>query len=238
MFPSALARSLTAAVRAGSGGCLPGQVGAQRQAAGLDLQLHRRQRQAPDLRPADPGVHGRDQRLLNSDGSVKQVLPPTMTADERAAYEARQQDEALARAQQREAVRRDRNLLQRFPNEAAHQKAREAALDDTRKSLKVSEARLEALRAGAQAADGRAGVLRRQAAAAQAPPGDRCQRRRDRGAAQPDPEPEGRAGSRQQAVRRRTGAPAQAVGRRPAGLAGRDRVVRGAASAPRKAARQ
>lgn len=92
-----------------------------------------------------PECTARDQRLLNSDGSVKQVLPPSMTADERAAYEARQQEEALARAQQREAVRRDRNLLQRFPNEAAHHKAREASLDDTRKSLKISESRLEAL---------------------------------------------------------------------------------------------
>lgn len=92
-----------------------------------------------------PECTSRDQRLLNSDGSVKQVLPPSMTADERAAYEARQQEEALARTQQREAVRRDRNLLQRFPNEAAHHKAREASLDDTRKSLKLSESRLEAL---------------------------------------------------------------------------------------------
>lgn len=92
-----------------------------------------------------PECTSRDQRLLNSDGSVKQVLPPSMTADERAAYEARQQEEALARAQQREAVRRDRNLLQRFPNEAAHYKAREASLDDTRKSLRLSESRLEAL---------------------------------------------------------------------------------------------
>jgi len=92
-----------------------------------------------------PECTSRDQRLLNSDGSVKQVLPPSMTADERAAYEARQQEEALARAQQREAVRRDRNLLQRFPNEAAHHKAREASLDDTRKSLRLSESRLEAL---------------------------------------------------------------------------------------------
>ena len=92
-----------------------------------------------------PECTSRDQRLLNSDGSAKPVLPPSMTADERAAYEARQQEEALARTQQREAVRRDRNLLQRFPNEAAHHKAREASLDDTRKSLRLSENRLEAL---------------------------------------------------------------------------------------------
>lgn len=87
----------------------------------------------------------REQREHNQDGSVRGVRPPPMTADERAELEARQQQEALARNQQREAVRRDRNLLQRFPNEAAHKKAREAALDDVRKSLKLSETRLEAL---------------------------------------------------------------------------------------------
>jgi len=72
-------------------------------------------------------------------------VPPVPTADERAAIEARQQEEALARAVQREAIRRDRNLLQRFPSEAAHNKARQAALEDTRKALRVSEARLAAL---------------------------------------------------------------------------------------------
>ena len=62
-----------------------------------------------------PECVSRDQRLLNSDGSIRQVVPPVPTADERAAIEARQQEEALARAVQREAIRRDRNLLQRFP---------------------------------------------------------------------------------------------------------------------------
>ncbi len=92
-----------------------------------------------------PECIAREQRVHNSDGSVREVRPPVPTADERAEIEARQQQEALARAQQREAIRRDRNLLQRFPNEAAHNKAREAALDDVRKSLKISESRLASL---------------------------------------------------------------------------------------------
>lgn len=87
----------------------------------------------------------REQREHNQDGSVRGVRPPPMTADERAEQEAREQQAALARSQQREAIRRDRNLLQRFPNEAAHKKAREAALDDVRKSLKLSESRLVSL---------------------------------------------------------------------------------------------
>jgi hypothetical protein len=87
----------------------------------------------------------REQRLLNSDGSVRRIVPPTPTADERAAIEAREAQEALERANRREAIRRDRNLLMRFPNQAAHDKARLAALEDVRKGLQTSEARLERL---------------------------------------------------------------------------------------------
>lgn len=85
------------------------------------------------------------QRELNNDGSPKRDVPPPPTADERAEIEARQQQEVFERASRLEAMRRDRNLLARFPNEAAHKKAREAALEDTRKSLKLSEVRLAAL---------------------------------------------------------------------------------------------
>ena len=92
-----------------------------------------------------PECNDREQRELNSDGSLKRTVPPTMTSDERAAAEARDQQQALSLANQREAIRRDRNLLMRFPNEAAHQKAREGALEDMRKALKVSESRLELL---------------------------------------------------------------------------------------------
>jgi hypothetical protein len=90
---------------------------------------------------------GREQRVLNRDGSVQRVIPPTMTADERAEFEAREQRRHAEIKAQQEAVRRDRNLVQRFPNEAVHQKAREAALDDIRKSVQTSESRLKTLAA-------------------------------------------------------------------------------------------
>lgn len=92
-----------------------------------------------------PECNNREQRVLNADGSVKKVVPPTPTADERADIEARDRQAALDRATRLEAIRRDRNLLARFPNEAAHQKARTAALDDTRKALRLSESRLALL---------------------------------------------------------------------------------------------
>ena len=91
--------------------------------------------------------NSREQRVLNSDGSVKQVRPPPMTVDERTEYEAREAAAAAELARKREAIQRDRNLLARFPNEAAHRKARAAALDDVNKSLRLSELRLAALAA-------------------------------------------------------------------------------------------
>lgn len=84
----------------------------------------------------------REQRLLNADGSVRQVVPPTMTVDELAEAEAKKRQAELERAAKQDAVRRDRNLLARFPDEAAHSRAREAALDDVRKGVKFSEDRL------------------------------------------------------------------------------------------------
>jgi muconolactone delta-isomerase len=87
----------------------------------------------------------REQRVLNRDGSLRRVIPPSMTADERAAVEAKERRIAAEQAAQQEAVRRDRNLLSRYANEAVHQKAREAALDDLRGAMKVSEERLRDL---------------------------------------------------------------------------------------------
>lgn len=87
----------------------------------------------------------REQRVLNRDGSVKQVVPPTLTAEERAEREAAQRQAELARAAQADAVRRDRNLMARYPTEAAHQKAREAALDPVRVAMKATDKRVKEL---------------------------------------------------------------------------------------------
>jgi len=97
-------------------------------------------------RPIPECAH-KEQQLLNRDGSVRTVVPPTLTADERAAKEAAERRAAEARAAQQDAIRRDRNLMARFPNEAAHGKAREAALDTVRAAIKASESRLHALQA-------------------------------------------------------------------------------------------
>lgn len=95
-------------------------------------------------RPID-ACNEREQRVLNADGSVRRVVLPTPTADERAAHEARAREEAAERAAERDAIRRDRNLLARFPDAKTHQKAREDALDNIRKAIQSSQDRLALL---------------------------------------------------------------------------------------------
>ena len=89
----------------------------------------------------------REQRVLNRDGSVQRVVPPTLSADERAEREAAERRADVARAAQADAVRRDRNLVARFANEAAHRKSREAALDTVRLAIKATELRVRELAA-------------------------------------------------------------------------------------------
>ncbi|MDE2401197.1 MAG: DUF4124 domain-containing protein [Burkholderiales bacterium] len=89
----------------------------------------------------------REQRLLNKDGSHRQTMLPRMSAEESAAYDELQRQKAAQELARKDAIRRDRNLMLRYPNQAAHNKAREAALDDLRKAVKVSEARAVELQA-------------------------------------------------------------------------------------------
>jgi hypothetical protein len=94
-----------------------------------------------------PSCTAKEQRVLNKDGSLKAVFPPILTVEERAEKEAQERKLAEARATHADAVRRDRNLLTRYPNEAPHRKAREAALDTVRAAIKTSEQRLRDLAA-------------------------------------------------------------------------------------------
>ena len=89
----------------------------------------------------------KEQQVLNRDGSLRRVIPPTLTAEERAEKEARERIEREAKAAAADAARRDRNLVARFPNEAAHGRAREAAQDTVRLAMKATEIRLRDLAA-------------------------------------------------------------------------------------------
>jgi hypothetical protein len=90
---------------------------------------------------------GREQRVLARDGSLLRIIPPNLTLAERAEYEAREQRRIAEREKQLELTRRDRSLLQRYPNEAAHAKARQAALEPARVALQASQERIDELAA-------------------------------------------------------------------------------------------
>jgi hypothetical protein len=87
----------------------------------------------------------KEQQILNRDGSVRGILPPTLTAEERAEKDARDRAAADVRAAAADAARRDRNLMARYPNEAAHHRAREASLDTVRLAIRATELRLREL---------------------------------------------------------------------------------------------
>jgi hypothetical protein len=66
----------------------------------------------------------REQQELRNDGTVKRVIKPPPTAEERAKAEALEKARAEERVRVEEAARRDKTLMQRYPNEAAHKTAR------------------------------------------------------------------------------------------------------------------
>lgn len=92
-----------------------------------------------------PECQSREQRVLNRDGSLRAVHRPSLSADERAEADARERAAALERAARADALRRDRNLLARYPDEASHQRARVAAADTVRLAIRFTETRLREL---------------------------------------------------------------------------------------------
>lgn len=70
----------------------------------------------------------REQKVLNSAGIVKRVVPPSYTAEERAVLDAKRRQEQAEIARVQEEKRRDRALLLRYPNLAMHTKEREDAI--------------------------------------------------------------------------------------------------------------
>jgi len=134
-------------VAAGSGWAAPPSGSSSASApAGIFTCIDDRGRRLTADRPI-PECSAKEQRILNRDGSLRAIHPPTLTAEERAAKEARDRKVAEERAAQADAVRRDRNLIARFPDERAHNRAREAALDTVRLAMRASALRMNDLEA-------------------------------------------------------------------------------------------
>ncbi|HSI56084.1 MAG TPA: hypothetical protein VLA16_00920 [Ideonella sp.] len=98
-----------------------------------------------------PECLSQEQRLLNRDGSQRGVAPPLLSPDERARRDKARRDAEQAQARKDEAVRRDRNLLARYPLPLAHDEARARALTPTLQQIEKAQDRLAALAAQAGA---------------------------------------------------------------------------------------
>jgi hypothetical protein len=108
----------------------------------IDSQGIKRTSDRPILECTD-----REQRVLNRDGSLRKIIPATLTAEERAEREAAERKAAEERAALSDAVRRDRNLKARYPDEVAHTRARHSSLESVRIGLRASEERIKDLQA-------------------------------------------------------------------------------------------
>ncbi len=88
----------------------------------------------------------REQKELRSNGTVKRIVPPSLTAPERAAQEERERKLAELRQQQTEERRMQRALLTRYPNAAVHDAEREKALSTQQEIIAAGQRRVEELR--------------------------------------------------------------------------------------------
>lgn len=100
---------------------------AQTQGAGVYTCVDARGRKLNSDRPI-PECIDREQKVLNPSGTVREKLGPTLTAQERAAVEAKEKLVQEEQARRNEEKRRDRALLLRYPNKTLHDAERAEAV--------------------------------------------------------------------------------------------------------------
>ena len=93
-----------------------------------------------------PECSEREQKLMNSSGTVRAIVPPTLTAKEREAQE--QLDKKAAEEAQRRGEERrvQRALLSRYPNKASHDIDRAKAVRSVEESAQAARHNIEELR--------------------------------------------------------------------------------------------
>ena len=89
-----------------------------------------------------PECEDREQRVLNPSGTLKKTVGPAMSAQDRASQEVRDRQAQEARERVADDRRRDQVLLARYPNRAAHDKERAAALAQIADVVEVANRRL------------------------------------------------------------------------------------------------
>ncbi len=87
----------------------------------------------------------REQKELNPSGTLRRSVGPSMTAQERAVEEAREQKAAAEQARINEERRRNRAMLTRYQNQAAHDKERAEALQQVDEVMLAANKRMAEL---------------------------------------------------------------------------------------------
>ena len=126
----------------GFAGLLCGQVMAQ----GIYTCVDDKGRKLTSDRPILECID-RAQKELNPSGTVRRVLTPPPTAQDRVALEEKEKLEADARSKAAEEKLRDRALLKRYPERASHDKVRATALELVEDAIKASAKRSDDLTA-------------------------------------------------------------------------------------------
>ena len=87
----------------------------------------------------------REQRELTSSGTVKRKIGPVLTAEERVAEEEKNRKAIEERNRQLEEKKRERALLTRYPDKAAHEKERAQALATADDAIVLAKKNLDQL---------------------------------------------------------------------------------------------
>ena len=95
----------------------------------------------------------REQRELGPTGTVRRQIGPSLTEQERAALEVQRRKEAEERTRQQEERRRERVLTARYPDKAAHDVERAAAIQLLDDVTAIAEKRMAELQQQRKALD-------------------------------------------------------------------------------------
>ena len=92
-----------------------------------------------------PECLSQEQNVLGKDGTVRKKVPPLLSPEQQAQRDAERAAQARAQAARMEQVRNDRLLLSRYPTLAAHDQARQRALESTQKAIDTIQVRIAQL---------------------------------------------------------------------------------------------
>lgn len=112
--------------------------------AGIYTCVDAKGRKITSDRPV-PECIDRTQQEMTPSGTLKRVVGPTLTAQERAVLEEKEKRAIEARSLEQEVKRRDRALLTRYPNRVIHDKERGLALKQVDEVILTASKRLQEL---------------------------------------------------------------------------------------------